>query len=145
MSSVMSSAKGSWITVAALMAAAVGSQLTLATASADLHNVTYIARIDGVAPGGQAIFMISDHESNSVDLSSVPGKAFEANAVLADPAKAGMRVTIHWPYSASVHCEVDIDDNVAIQIDQLVTPQPPGPATDLANGVVACGGPVTNS
>jgi hypothetical protein len=139
----MRSTKHSWTTIAALVAAGVGSQLTSATASADLHNVTYIARIDGVAPGGQATFVMNDGHTNSAGLSSVPGRAFEANTVLPDPAKAGMRVSIRWPYSANVHCEIDIDDNVATQVDQMVRPQPGN--TDPMNGVLPCGAPLTGT
>ena len=113
----MSSTTHSAMRVTALIAAIVGSQLTSATASAELHNVTYIARVDGVAPGSQATFMINDNQTNSANLSSVPGSAFQANMVSADPAKAAMQVAIHWPYSANAHCEIDIDDNVAAQAD----------------------------
>lgn len=86
-----------WTTFAALAAAAVGSQLSSATASAELHNVTYVARVDGPAPGSTATFMINDSQTNTANLSSLPSNAFQANAVLADPAKAGMQVAIHWP------------------------------------------------
>lgn len=108
---------------------------------AELHNVTYIARVDGVAPDSQATFMINDIQVDTAGLSSVPGNAFQANAVLADPQKAGMQVAIHWPYSANVHCEIDIDGNVAAQVDQFVRPVPG--STDPMNGVLRCGAPVT--
>ena len=139
----MSSTTHSAMRIAALIAAIVGSQLTSATASAELHNVTYIARVDGVAPGSQATFMINDNQTNSANLSSVPGNAFQANMVFADPAKAGMQVAIHWPYSANVHCEIDIDDNVAAQADQFVRPAPGD--TNPMNGVLPCGGPLTTT
>ena len=139
----MRSTKHSWTTIAALVAAVVGSQLTSATASADLHNVTYIARIDGVAPGGQATFLMNDGQTSTAGLSSVPGGVFEANTVLPDPAKAGMHVSIRWPYSANVHCEIDIDDNVATQVDQMVRPQPGN--TGPMNGVLPCGAPLTGT
>jgi hypothetical protein len=116
------------------------SQLTPTPALAELHNVTYIARIDGVAPGSQATFMINDTQTNTAPLSSVPGNAFQANAVLADPAKAGMQVEIRWPYSANVHCEIDVDDNVAAQVDQFV--RPVQGSTDPMNGVLPCGAPL---
>lgn len=137
----MHSVKRSGMTIAALITAVVGSQLTSATASAELHNVTYIARVDGVAPGGQARFVMTDGQTNSADLSSVPGNAFQASTVFADPAKAGMQVSIRWPYSAKLHCEIDIDDNVATQVDQMVRPQPG--STDPMNGVLPCGAPLT--
>ncbi|BCO36082.1 hypothetical protein H7H69_22945 [Mycobacterium heckeshornense] len=128
-----------FVTTAVTMLIGCG-QLIPAAATAELHNVTYIARIDGVAPGSQATFMINDTQTNTATLSSVPGNAFQANAVLSDPHKAGMQVTVHWPYSASVHCEIDVDDNVAAQVDQFIRPVPG--STDPMNGVLPCGAPL---
>jgi hypothetical protein len=67
----------------------------------------------------------------------MPGNVFEANTVLPDPQQAGMQILLHWPYSANVHCEIDVDDNVFTQVDQFVQPAPgnPGPM----NGVLQCG------
>ncbi|WP_232070490.1 hypothetical protein [Mycobacterium noviomagense] len=118
-------------------------QLIPAAATAELHNVTYIARIDGVAPGSQATFLINDTQTNTAPLSSLPGNALQVNTVLADPAKAGMKVAIRWPYSANVHCEIDVDDNVAAQVDQFVRPAPG--STDPMNGVLPCGAPLPAS
>jgi hypothetical protein len=95
-----------------------------------------------VAPGSQATFVITDGQTNTAPLSSVPGNAFQANTVLADPQQAGMQVLIRWPYSANVHCEIDVDDNVATQLDQRVRPVPG--STDPMNGVLACGAPLPN-
>jgi hypothetical protein len=80
------------------------------------------------------------NQTNTAQLSSMPGNAFEANAVLADPNQAGMQVSIRWPYAANVHCEIDVDDNVATQVDQFVRPVPGG--TDPTNGVLPCGAPL---
>jgi hypothetical protein len=145
MFALMNSTNRRWMTFAAVAATAACSQLIPATAQAqnEQHNVTYIARVDGVAPGSQATFMISDTRANTASLSSVPGTPFEANTVLADPAKAGMQVAIRWPYSANVHCEIDVDDNVATQVDQFVSPKPGN--TDPMNGVLPCGAPITNT
>ncbi|WP_375484752.1 hypothetical protein [uncultured Mycobacterium sp.] len=115
-------------------------QLTPTAALAELHNVNYIARIDGVAPGSQATFMINDTQTNTAPLSSVLGNAFQANAVLGGPGKAGMQVAIRWPYSAKVHCEIGVDDTVAAQVDQFV--RPVQGSTDPMNGVLPCGAPL---
>ncbi|HYB36637.1 MAG TPA: hypothetical protein VEF72_13335 [Mycobacterium sp.] len=141
----MNSTSRRWTTIAAVMAAAVGAQLIPATAQAqnERHNVTYIARVDGVAPGSVATFMINERQANTANLSSLPGNAFEANTVLADPTKAGMQVTLRWPYSANVHCEIDIDDNVAAQVDQFVRPAPGN--NDPMNGVLPCGAPLATT
>jgi hypothetical protein len=131
-----------WVAVATLAGAAISSQLTPASAWADLHNITYIARIDGVAPGSQATFVTNNNQTNTAPLSSMPGNAFQANAVLADPNQAGMQVSIRWPYAATVHCEIDVDDNVATQVDHFVQPAPG--STDPMNGVLPCGAPLPN-
>jgi hypothetical protein len=136
----MSSNIHRWIAFAALAVAAISPQLTPATARADLHNITYRARIDGVAPGSQATFLTNVNQTNTAPLSSMPGNAFEANTVLADPNQAGMRVSVRWPYAANVHCEIDVDDHVATQVDHFV--QPAAGSTDPMNGVLPCGAPL---
>jgi hypothetical protein len=128
------------VAVAALAAATAGAPLTPATARAELHNITYVARVDAMAPGSQAVFVTNQNQTNTAPLSSMPGNTFQANAVLADPHQAGMQVSIRWPYSANVHCEIDVDDNVAVQVDQVVRPVPG--STDPMNGVLPCGAPL---
>ena len=136
----MSPSKHRWMPVAVLTVIAVGSQLSPAIAGADLHNIAYRARIDGVTTGSQATFVINGGQTNSTGLSSLPGNVFEANTVLPDPQQAGMQIVLHWPYSANVHCEIDVDDNVFTQVDQVVRPVPgnAGPT----NGVLQCGAPL---
>lgn len=136
----MSSTVHRWIAVAALAGAAISSQLTPASAHADLHNITYVARVDGVAPGSQATFVTNNNQTNTAQLSSMPGNAFQADTVLADPKQAGMQVSVRWPYAAKVHCEIDVDNNVATQVDQFVQPTPG--STDPMNGVLTCGAPL---
>src|ERR1700729_2274796 len=136
---VMSFTRHRWTAIAAAGVVAVSAQLTPALARADLHNITYIARVEGVAPGSQATFVTNDNQTSTAALSTVPGNAFQANAVLADPHRAGMQVAVRWPYSANVHCEIDVDDNVAVQVDQVVRPAPG--STDPMNGVLPCGAP----
>ncbi|OBH58540.1 hypothetical protein [Mycobacterium sp. E2479] len=126
--------------IAAATIIAVGAQLNPATARADLHNITYRARIDGVTTGSQAIFVISGGQTNTAGLSAMPGNAFEADTVLPDPQQAGMRVVVHFPYSANVHCEIDVDDNVFVQTDQLV--RPVAGNADPMNGALQCGAPI---
>ena len=126
--------------LAAVMIVVAGSQLSPATARADLHNVTYRARIDGLTTGSQATFVINGGQTNTAGLSSVPGNAFEANTVLTDPQQAGMRIVLRWPYSANVHCEIDVDDNVFTQVDQAVRPAPGN--ADPMNGALQCGAPL---
>jgi hypothetical protein len=132
-------AKHSWMVVAVAVA---GAQLIPATARADLHNIVYVARVDGVAPGSMATFITANNQTNMAQLGTLPGSAFQADAVLPDPHLAGMQVAVKWPYSANVHCEIDVDDKVLVQVDQVAHPAPG--STDPMNGVVPCGAPLPN-
>jgi hypothetical protein len=138
----MSATLHTWAVIAAATVIAAGAQSAPAIARADLHNITYVARVDGVAPGSQATFVTGDNQTNTAPLSSMPGNAFQAEAVLADPHQAGMQVSVRWPYSANAHCEIDVDNNVFTQVDQVVRPAPGN--SDPMNGVLACGAPLVN-
>ncbi|OBG70472.1 hypothetical protein [Mycobacterium sp. E3305] len=126
--------------ITAVTLIAVGSQLSPATARADLHNITYRARIDALTTGSQATFVINGGQTNTTNLPSMPGNVFEANTVLPDPQQAGMRIVLHFPYVANVHCEIDVDDAVFTQADQFVKPAPGNP--DPNSGALQCGGPL---
>lgn len=116
-------------------------QLTSAPAQAgeELHNVTYIARIDGLAPGSTVTFRVNGTETNTAPLSALPGNTFEAHTVLADPDEAGLRVSIPWPYSVNVHCEVSVDDVVTAKTDRMVSALAAN--SDSSNGTLVCGAP----
>jgi hypothetical protein len=133
----MSPSNHRWMTIAALTVIAAASQLSPATARADLHNITYRARIDALTTGSQATFVMNDGRTSSTNLPSMPGNVFEANTVLPDPQQAGLRIVLHFPYSANVHCEIDVDDNVFTQLDQFVRPTPGN--SDPNNGALQCG------
>jgi hypothetical protein len=139
-SAAMSSNGRRWIPLATVMMIAAGSQLFPATARADLHNITYRARIDALTTGSQATFVINGGQTNTTNLPSIPGNVFEANTVLPDPQQAGLRIVLHFPYSANVHCEIDVDDNVFTQADQMVRPALGN--SDPNNGVLQCGAPL---
>jgi hypothetical protein len=129
---------------------ALSSALTLqfvpGTASADeLHNVTYRARVDGLARGALITYKISDTQVNSSDPTMLPGRTFEANAVLDDPTLAGMRVSIQWPYSANLHCEILVDDNIVAQADQFIGPRLTPANDDPDYGALTCGAPLINA
>jgi hypothetical protein len=49
---------------------------------------------------------------------------------------------VRWPYAANVHCEIDVDDHVATQVDHFVQPAPG--SADSMNGVLPCGAPLPN-
>ncbi|OMC47238.1 hypothetical protein A5745_10600 [Mycobacterium sp. IS-2888] len=136
----MSLSKRRGMTIAALTLVAAGAQLSPATARADLHNITYRARIDALTTGSQATFVINGGQTNTTSLPSMPGNVFEANTVLPDPAQAGLRIVLRFPYAANVHCEIDVDDNVFTQADQMVRPALGN--ADPNSGALQCGAPL---
>ncbi len=133
-----------------LAAAVAVGQLTPSTALADdpagptaeLHNVTYRARVDGVSRGAKISFKVDDQQVQTADPTMLPGRTFEANAVLADPHAAGMQVSIQWPYSANLHCEILVDDEITAQADQFVAPRLTPQRDDPNYGVLSCGAPL---
>ncbi|OBH75515.1 hypothetical protein [Mycobacterium scrofulaceum] len=126
--------------ITAIAIIAVAAQLSPATARADLHNITYRARIDALTTGSQATFVINGGQTNTTNLPSMPGNVFEANTVLPDPQQAGMRIVLHFPYAANVHCEIDVDDAVFTQTDQFV--KPAAGNADPNSGALQCGAPL---
>lgn len=126
----------------------LGGQPIPSVARADdqqLHNVTYRARVDGLARGASITYKINDSQVQSANPTMLPGRTFEANTVLADPQQAGMQVSIQWPYSANLHCEILVDDATTAQANQFIAPRLT-PANDDPNyGVLSCGAPVANA
>ncbi len=136
----MSSTTHRWVAITAVAGAAVSLRLMPATALADPHNphnITYIAKVDSPISSGRAIYMVNDTYTATAPLSAT-GREFTTSTMLADPTKAGMQVSIPWPYSGNVHCEIDVDNAVATLVDQFVT-STPGNGDPNSYGVVACG------
>jgi hypothetical protein len=154
----MSSAKYAWGTTAALVGLLSGALLIPAAAQADpdappqveqpnqqLHNVTYRARIDGVSRNATIAYKIDDNNINTADPSMLPGRIFEATGVVSDPGAAGMAVRIDWPYSANLHCEILVDDEIVAQADTFVGPRLTRPKDDPSYGSLPCGAPLNNA
>lgn len=112
---------------------------------AQQHNVTYRARIDGLARGALITYRISDAQVNSADPTMLPGRTFETTAVLTDPKEAGMRISIQWPYSANLHCEILVDDQMVVQADQFISPRVTPARDDPDYGAMNCGAPLSNA
>jgi hypothetical protein len=109
------------------------------------HNVTYRARVDGVARGALVTYRISDSQVNSADPTMLPGRTFESTGVLTDPKEAGMRISIQWPYSANLHCEILVDDQVTVQASQFIGPRLTPAKDDPDYGALDCGAPLSNA
>jgi hypothetical protein len=146
----------SWTTRTCVVTASLavligGGQLTIATALADeapqqdLHNVIYRATIDGVSRGATITFNMSDTEVQTANPTMLPGQPFEANAVMADPKQAGMQVSIRWPYTAKLRCEILVDDTITAQADQFIGPRLLPADNDPGYGVLSCGSPLANA
>ena len=107
-----------------------------------LHNVTYRARVDGVARGALITYKINDTQVQSVDPTMLPGRTFEAQTVLDDADLAGMQVSIQWPYSANLHCEILVDDAIVAKADQFIKPRLTPADDDPDYGKLLCGAPL---
>lgn len=130
---------------AATLAAVIGcGQLSPVTALAadEMHNITYRARVDGVARGALITYKINDTQVNSADPTMLPGRTFEVNTVLGDAQMAGMQVSIQWPYSANLHCEIEADGAIVAQADQFIGPRLTPARDDPLYGVLQCGAPL---
>ena len=114
-------------------------------AQQDLHNITYRARVDGVARGALITYRISDTQVQSADPTMLPGRIFEAQAVLTDPQQAGMQVSIQWPYSANLHCEILVDDATVAKADQFIRPRLTPADDDPDYGRLMCGAPLSSA
>lgn len=108
----------------------------------DAHNVTYRARVDGVARGALITYKLNDTQVQSVDPTMLPGRTFEAQTVLGDAQLAGMQVSIQWPYSANLHCEILVDDAIVAQADQFIRPRLTPADDDPDYGKLLCGAPL---
>ncbi|MGV0750925.1 hypothetical protein [Mycolicibacter heraklionensis] len=128
------------IGVAAATTAAVlgcGQLIPAPAAAADeLHNVTYIAKVDAWSSGNVVTFMRNDTETASADLDAF-GTPFEANTVMADPSKAGMVIRLRFPTTATVHCEIKVDDVTTVKSERFVNTW--GNTNDPHTGAMLCG------
>ena len=115
------------------------------TVSPQQHNVTYRARVDGISRGALITYRISDTQINSADPTMLPGRTFETTAVLTDPKEAGMRISIQWPYSANLHCEIIVDDQLFVQASQFISPRLTPSKDDPDFGAINCGAPLSNA
>ena len=109
------------------------------------HNITYRARVDGIARGALITYRISDTQVNSANPTMLPGRTFETTAVLTDPKEAGMRISIQWPYSANLHCEIVVDDQLMVQASQFISPRLTPAKDDPDFGAINCGAPLSNA
>lgn len=107
-----------------------------------LHNITYRARADGTSRGAVVAYKIDDNNVNSDQPTLLPGMTFEVNTVLHDPKKAGMELSIQWPYGSNLHCEILVDDQIVAQADQFIAPRLFRVKDDPLYGTLQCGAPL---
>lgn len=116
----------------------------LETAAAEvLHNITYRARVDGVSRGATIAYETDGDKIQIANPTMVPGRVFEANAVLAASDVANVRVSIDWPYSANLHCEILVDDQLVAQADDFIAPRVLPQRDDPDYGALTCEAPVS--
>lgn len=122
----------------------IGADSAPAGGDQPMHNITYRARIDGVARGALITYKINDTQVQSADPTMLPGRVFEAQSVLSDPDLAGMQVSIQWPYGANLHCEILVDDITTAKADQFIRPRLTHADEDPDYGKLFCGAPLIN-
>ena len=108
-----------------------------------LHNIVYRARVDGVSRGATITYRADGDQFHTANPTMVPGRVFEANAVLPASQIANIRVSIEWPYSANLHCEILVDDAVVAQADDFVGPRLTPQREDPDFGALTCQAPVS--
>jgi hypothetical protein len=135
------------VTLGALVALSAATFSAGVAAADDIvqHNITYRARITGIARGALIGFRISDTQINNANPTMLPGRTFEATGILTDPKEAGLRISIQWPYSANLHCEILVDDEIVIQADQFIAPRLTPAKDDPDYGAMNCGAPLSNA
>ncbi|BBZ16197.1 hypothetical protein [Mycolicibacterium gadium] len=158
----MSSTTRRWQAVAAVAAIGTGMLSAPATALAQpgtepaepqpaspdaavpevLHNVVYRARADGTSRDAVVAYKQDDTNVNSATPTMLPGQTFEVNTVLDDPKKAGMTLSIGWPYGSNLHCEILVDDQIVAQADQFIAPRFFRVKDDPLYGTLQCGAPL---
>ncbi|RDH75524.1 hypothetical protein DVS77_26360 [Mycolicibacterium moriokaense] len=157
----MSLTERGWITAAALATLIVGSQLIPAAALADpesppppqpdpaaqvdqgvLHNIVYRARVDGVSRGATISYAAEGDQTQTANPTMIPGRTFEANTVLPESGTANMRVSIEWPYSANLTCEILVDDAVVAKAEDFIAPRVVPVKDDPDYGALTCEAPV---
>ena len=56
--------------------------------------------------------------------------------------KAGMTLSIGWPYGSNLHCEILVDDQIVAQADQFIAPRFFRVKDDPLYGTLQCGAPL---
>ncbi|MET0701808.1 MAG: hypothetical protein ABWY93_19320 [Mycobacterium sp.] len=107
-----------------------------------LSNITYRARIDGVSRGATITYEAEGNQLQTANPTMIPGRTFEAQTVLPDTGTANMRVSIRWPYSANLHCEILVNDAIVAQADDFISPRALPVNDDPDYGALTCEAPV---
>ena len=108
-----------------------------------LHNIIYRARVDGVSRGATISYRAEGDQFQTANPTMVPGRVFEVNTVLPASQVANMRVSIEWPYSANLHCEILVDDAIVAQADDFIAPRVLPQRDDPDYGAITCEAPVS--
>ena len=156
----MSLTERGWIAASALATLVGGSQLIPASALADpevpvqpdpvaqsdqevLHNVIYRARVDGVSRGAAISYAAEGDQTQTANPTMLPGRVFEANTVLPASGTANMRISIEWPYSANLTCEILVDDALVSKAEDFIAPRVLPVKDDPDYGALTCEAPVS--
>ena len=108
-----------------------------------LHNIIYRARVDGVSRGATISYAAEGDQTQTANPTMIPGRIFEANTVLAASKQANMRVSVEWPYSANLTCEILVDDALVAKAEDFIAPRVVPVKDDPDYGALTCEAPVS--
>ncbi len=109
-----------------------------------LHNIVYRARVDGVSRGAMITYAAEGDQVQTADPTMVPGRTFEANTVLPASQRANIRLSVEWPYSANLRCEILVDDALVAQAEDFIAPRITPNRDDPDYGAITCEAPVSS-
>lgn len=128
---------------AVALADELGPADEVAQTDTDLRNITYRARVDGLARGALITYKAQDNRLQTADPAMFPGRTFEANTVLPATDQAKIHLSIDPPYTANLHCEILVDGGVVAHADEFIAPRLRRPTNDPDYGVLTCQAPVS--
>jgi hypothetical protein len=96
-----------------------------------------------VSRGATITYAAEGDQTQTANPTMIPGRVFEANTVLPESGTANMRISIEWPYSANLTCEILVDDALVAKAENFIAPRVLPVNDDPDYGALTCEAPVT--
>ncbi len=92
--------------------------------------------------GATITYAAEGDQTQTANPTMIPGRMFEANTVLPASKQANMRLSIEWPYSANLTCEILVDDALVAKAEDFIAPRVVPVKDDPDYGALTCEAPV---